>query len=211
MGQCSKIHVHRYPESSKLDCTEFKFLSNPHWLFLSRYMLTPSPEVGIATRGSLGCCYPTSSLSSLQFHVKQFLWRGLLCMEGRQERVVVWGGEFHSFHCVCVCSITQLCLTLCRPMDYRLLCPWTFPGKNIGVGCQFLIQRIFPTQGWDAYLLCLLLFFEKSWFFITVSPTLVVTNASLSNHSFRPKPLYNTFCRLLHVGYNISKWSPGIL
>ena len=31
----------------------------------------------------------------------------------------------------------------------RLLYPWNFPGKNIGVGCHFLLQRIFPTQGWN--------------------------------------------------------------
>ena len=29
----------------------------------------------------------------------------------------------------------------------RLLCPRDFPGKNTGVGCLFLLQRIFPTQG----------------------------------------------------------------
>ena len=29
----------------------------------------------------------------------------------------------------------------------RLLCPWDFPGKNIGVGCRFLLQGIFPAQG----------------------------------------------------------------
>ena len=27
-----------------------------------------------------------------------------------------------------------------------LLCPWNFPGKNTGVGCHSLLQRIFPTQ-----------------------------------------------------------------
>ena len=27
------------------------------------------------------------------------------------------------------------------------LCPWDFPGKSTGVGCHFLLQRIFPTQG----------------------------------------------------------------
>ena len=26
------------------------------------------------------------------------------------------------------------------------LCLWNFPGKNTGVGCHFLFQRIFPTQ-----------------------------------------------------------------
>ena len=29
----------------------------------------------------------------------------------------------------------------------RLLCPWNFPGKNTGVGCHFLLQGIFLTQG----------------------------------------------------------------
>ena len=29
----------------------------------------------------------------------------------------------------------------------RLLHPWDFPGKNTGVGCHFLLQEIFPTQG----------------------------------------------------------------
>ena len=29
----------------------------------------------------------------------------------------------------------------------RLLQPWDFPGKNTGVGCHFLLQETFPTQG----------------------------------------------------------------
>ena len=35
-------------------------------------------------------------------------------------------------------------------MDYSLpgsLRPWDFPGKNTGVGCHFLLQGIFLTQG----------------------------------------------------------------
>ena len=38
----------------------------------------------------------------------------------------------------------------------RLLCPWDSLGKNIGMGCHFLLQGIFPTQGWNPYFLCLL-------------------------------------------------------
>ena len=30
---------------------------------------------------------------------------------------------------------------------HELLCPWGFPGKNTRVGCHFLFQEIFPTQG----------------------------------------------------------------
>ena len=29
----------------------------------------------------------------------------------------------------------------------RLFCPWDSPGKNTEVGCHFLLQGIFPTQG----------------------------------------------------------------
>ena len=29
----------------------------------------------------------------------------------------------------------------------RLLCPWDFPGRNTGVGCHFLLQGTFLTQG----------------------------------------------------------------
>ena len=29
----------------------------------------------------------------------------------------------------------------------RLFHPWDFPGKSTGVGCYFLLQGIFPTQG----------------------------------------------------------------
>ena len=38
----------------------------------------------------------------------------------------------------------------------RRLCPEDFPGKNTGVGCHFLLQGIFPTQGSNPRLLCLL-------------------------------------------------------
>ena len=30
---------------------------------------------------------------------------------------------------------------------HQALRPWDFPGKNIGVGCHFLLQEIFPAQG----------------------------------------------------------------
>ena len=35
----------------------------------------------------------------------------------------------------------------------RLLYPWDFPGKDNGVGCHFLLQGVFPTQGWNPGLL----------------------------------------------------------
>ena len=38
----------------------------------------------------------------------------------------------------------------------RLLRPWDSPGKNTGVGCHFLLQGIFLTQGSNLHLLHLL-------------------------------------------------------
>ena len=35
----------------------------------------------------------------------------------------------------------------------RVLCPWDSPGMNIGVGCHFLLQGIFLTQGLNPGLL----------------------------------------------------------
>ena len=35
----------------------------------------------------------------------------------------------------------------------RLLCPWDFPSKDIGLGCHFLLQGIFPNQGSNSGLL----------------------------------------------------------
>ena len=45
----------------------------------------------------------------------------------------------------------------------RLHCPWDFPGKNTGLGCHFLLQGIFPTQGSNLGLLhCRRIFYHLS-------------------------------------------------
>ena len=47
-------------------------------------------------------------------------------------------------------KVAQSCLTLCNPWTIactRLLPQWDSLGKNTGVGCHFLLQGIFPTQG----------------------------------------------------------------
>ena len=58
----------------------------------------------------------------------------------------------HTENCtsILVYSVIQLC-----PILTRLLCPWDFLGKNSRVGCHFLLQEIFLTQGSNLNLLCL--------------------------------------------------------
>ena len=64
--------------------------------------------------------------------------------------------HIHTHICVyCCCLVAKSCPTLLQPawtaqlfcnphgLSTRLLCPWDFPGKNTGVGCHFLLQRIF--------------------------------------------------------------------
>ena len=62
------------------------------------------------------------------------------------------------FFFLLLCSVAQSCPTLwLRGQQHtKLLCPWNFPCKNTGVGCNFILQRIFPTQISDLCLLCLL-------------------------------------------------------
>ena len=51
--------------------------------------------------------------------------------------------------------VTQLCPTLCDPRDLSppgSSCQWNFPGKDAGVGCHFLLQGLFLTQGSNPHL-----------------------------------------------------------
>ena len=68
--------------------------------------------------------------------------------------------------CVCCCLIAKSCLTLSQPhwlQPDRLLCSRDFPGKNTGVGCYFLLNRIFPTRRSNPGLLHLLLWQADSF------------------------------------------------
>lgn len=53
-------------------------------------------------------------------------------------------------HTICPCSVA------------RLLCPWNFPYRNTGAGCNFLLQGTGPTQGLNLHLLCILHYRQDS-------------------------------------------------
>ena len=59
---------------------------------------------------------------------------------------------------ICMLSCSSHVWLFATPwtVAHRLLCPWDSPGKNIGMGCHVLLQGIFPTQGLNQCLLCLL-------------------------------------------------------
>ena len=80
------------------------------------------------------------------------------------------GLEICDIVCVCVCTRVCMCVFVhvCSAtsssvqahglLPTRLLCPWDSPGKNTRVGCHFLLQGIFLTQGSNLRLLLLLHF-----------------------------------------------------
>ena len=52
--------------------------------------------------------------------------------------------------CVCVCVSCSVMSNFLQPRGLqftRLLCQWDSPSKNTGVGCHFLLQGFFLTQG----------------------------------------------------------------
>ena len=75
----------------------------------------------------------------------------------------------------------------------RLLCPWDFSSKNPGVGCHFLLQRIFLTQRSNLHLL-----HWQGGFFTTEPPsvqfssvTQCLTLCDAMNHSMPGLPVHH--------------------
>ena len=58
--------------------------------------------------------------------------------------------------CVCMCSVMSDSLWPHGLQLTRVPCPWNFPDKNTRVGCHFILQGTFLTQGLDLHLPCLL-------------------------------------------------------
>ena len=79
---------------------------------------------------------------------QQLLINNVVSFQVHSNRMLL----FKMYSC---CSVTKSCPTL-RPhgvQSARLLCLWNSAGKNTGVGCHFLLQEIFPTQGLNPCLL----------------------------------------------------------
>ena len=84
--------------------------------------------------------------------------------------------RLQAFVCVCVCVCVHVCVSSsvvsnsATPWTIaKLLCSWDFPDKNSGVGCHFLLQGIFLTQGSNPSLLhCRkVIFFTATNFFLS--------------------------------------------
>ena len=102
-----------------------------------------APEEGHATHSSIlawriGWTEEPSRLQSLRSQRTRHEWSDLAHTHSM----------FYS-HTMCVPSRLAMSNSL-WPVGLqptRLLCPWYFSDKNTGMGCHFLLQEIFPTQG----------------------------------------------------------------
>ena len=106
----------------------------------------------------------------------------------------------------CACSVALSQPTLCNPTDCSPpVSSVHFPGKNTGVGCHFLLQWIFPTQGLNPCLLRLLHWQAGS------SP-LVPPGKPNNRHSLREEMNHNKaeqYTTFMHL--KLTKYLPFLL
>ena len=72
--------------------------------------------------------------------------------------------------------------------------PWDFSGKNIGVGCHFIFQGIFLTQGLNPHILHSVQFssvqsLSRVWLFATPWTTACQASLSITSSRSSPKPM----------------------
>ena len=91
----------------------------------------------------------------------------------------------------------------------RLLCPWDFPGNDTGVGCHFLLQGIFPTQGLNPGLLhCRQIIY---WLNYKGSPYLPVEGKNMVYHYCFSFLFFGHFHQPSLPGLAVMRLDPGVL
>ena len=81
----------------------------------------------------------------------------------------------------------------------RLLCPWISPGKNTGVSCHSLLQRIFQTLGPSPGLLCcrqILYCLSHHGNPLIIIPSLFISCSKTASNSFKCNLWTNHNCVL---------------
>ena len=76
------------------------------------------------------------------------------CLENSRDRGAWWAAVYGVAQSRT--RLKRLSSSSSRLYPARLLCPWDFSSRNIRVGCDFLLQGIFLTQGSNPQLLRLL-------------------------------------------------------
>ena len=114
----------------------------------------PRELLAVLTGTSTGKYSVTSkpqALVCLRFHAENCWWfslQFLVCLFGINPQSPLIDVSVYVFNCSVIFD------SLWPPglLTSRLLCPWDFPSKNIGVGNHSLLQGIFWTQEWNPHL-----------------------------------------------------------
>ena len=145
-------------------CHSLFFLSHP--LYFSQYL----SSVEMESIQHLQCWFYFDMLVTINISFQKCSSSFLVLIYYFDFSPVVSLSGYNVCVCVCVCVCTRVhmhvCMQACsvvsdslwhhRLLPARLLCPWTSPGKNTGVGCHFLLQGVFLTLGSNPDLLPLL-------------------------------------------------------
>ena len=138
----------------------------------------------------MGCHFPLPGESS--WPRDQTNVSSVSCIYGQTLYYLVW--EYVAVETVLKCFLIFIHVSVVVVSDSlwphglrfaRLLCPWNFSDKNIGVGCHFLPQGIFPTLG-SHHISC-----PSRWAFYCWTTREV--------HLFISLPLEQIYCRLTEV------------
>ena len=101
------------------------------------------PSISNCMTYRMGTCSCRVGIQSDFFWWKHFYFPQSMLVEGRFNIPDI---KLGTWLCVYVCVlVTQLCLTLCDPMNCSLPSSSAYgdsPGENTGVGCHFLLQGI---------------------------------------------------------------------
>ena len=103
------------------------FIDTRYWFYGKQFPMDQGGEQVVWNDS--GALHLLCILFLLLLHLLHLRSSGIIA-----QRLGAWSGV----------KVTQLCLTLCYPMDYSL---WDSPGQNTGMGSLSLLQGIFPTQG----------------------------------------------------------------
>ena len=84
----------------------------------------------------------------MEWYCSIYYWKNSVYIQIWKVQTRVVQGSTVCLSAVCVCSVASDSLRPHGLQPSRLLCSWDSPGKNVGVGCHFLFQGIFPNHGW---------------------------------------------------------------
>ena len=107
-------------------------------------------------KATKSCGVPTGTLSLLPLRILPHSCNMQKCSRQKNNKTKPHFQVWSLFCAMFSCSVMSDSLWHHGLLPTRLLCPWNFSRWEYWSGCHALLQRIFPTQGSNPHLLCVL-------------------------------------------------------